>query len=660
MVGGSVSGESRALFLSYASEDSEAAGRIAEALTAAGIEVWFDKSQLRGGDSWDATIRQQIRTCFLFVPLISAHTDTRLEGYFRREWKLAADRTHDMAAGRAFLIPVAIDTTHEATAQVPEEFRSVQWTRLTGGAPSPEFVARVAQLMDPEAMPSARAAFPGAAPPKQNRRRTHVIAAICIALSVLAFGLLRWRGVMFSAGPQAWSVAVLPFADLSESHDQEYFADGLAEEVRDLLEQVSDLKVSARTSSAYFKGRQTTTADIARALGVAHILEGSVRRAGDRIRVAVELVRADSGYRVWAQNFDRDVKDVFAVQDEIATAAVAALKLRLSPTAASVSARQTSSPEAYEAFLRGREKFYVGTTASHAEAIALFRHAIELDPHYAAAYAWLAQTLGSQLFFLGRVATADEWAERQQLIQRAIELAPGFADAYAVRSINEMAAANWEGARADLDEAIALDPHDARALRYYARYHASQGDLMRALEFIDRALVLDPLDIYALEFRSEFEQSQGAGAAARRDLERILEIVPGQRSAVVNLAWIDLSEGKTDAALARAAGLTERAWRVSIEAGAKCMRGDRVGGTAMLDAWVEETGADASLRQAIRAYAACGATVKAVTLIEREIDRGNELYGDFLVEALLYSPDFAPLKGDAHFEAIVRRLHPHA
>src|SRR6516165_4639168 len=125
-----------AVFLSYASDDVEAAERIATALRAAGIEVWFDREELRGGDAWDQRIRQQIHDCRLFVPIISANTEARLEGYFRREWKLAVDRTDDMASEVAFLVPVVIDDTLNASAHVPERFRHVQWTRLKGGEPT--------------------------------------------------------------------------------------------------------------------------------------------------------------------------------------------------------------------------------------------------------------------------------------------------------------------------------------------------------------------------------------------------------------------------------------------------------------------------------------------------------------------------------------------
>ena len=144
---------SRAVFLSYASQDAEAAQRICEALRAAGIEVWFDKSELRGGDAWDQSIRQQIKNCALFIPVISGHTHDRAEGYFRLEWKLAVDRSHLITATKAFLLPVVIDDTPEEDEQVPDRFRELQWTRLPAGETPPAFVERVQRLLAGEMAP---------------------------------------------------------------------------------------------------------------------------------------------------------------------------------------------------------------------------------------------------------------------------------------------------------------------------------------------------------------------------------------------------------------------------------------------------------------------------------------------------------------------------
>jgi hypothetical protein len=139
-----------AVFLSYAAQDAEAGRRICEALCAAGIEVWFDRSELRGGDVWDRKIREQIHQCRLFMPIISANTEARVEGYFRREWKLAVDRTHDRSERVAFLVPVVIDSTPEQKADVPDAFRHVQWTRLPSGETPQGLVERIRRLLTPE------------------------------------------------------------------------------------------------------------------------------------------------------------------------------------------------------------------------------------------------------------------------------------------------------------------------------------------------------------------------------------------------------------------------------------------------------------------------------------------------------------------------------
>src|SRR6516165_7419533 len=147
--------QSGAVFLSYASQDAEAAQKICDALRSAGVDVWFDQSELRGGDAWDRQIRERIHDCRLFIALISAHTEARDEGYFRREWKLAVDRTYDMLDKKAFLLPVAIDATAERGAAVPDKCHEVQWTRLPGGEAPPEFVARIKRLLSPESPTTA-------------------------------------------------------------------------------------------------------------------------------------------------------------------------------------------------------------------------------------------------------------------------------------------------------------------------------------------------------------------------------------------------------------------------------------------------------------------------------------------------------------------------
>jgi tetratricopeptide (TPR) repeat protein len=180
-----------AVFLSYASQDAEAARHICEALRAAGVEVWFDQSELRGGDAWDQSIRKQIKNCALFIPIISAHTQTRLEGYFRLEWKLAEDRSHLMAKGKAFLVPVTVDETSDREAQVPDAFLAVQWTKLPGGKTPPPFGERVRKLLAGSQTETAHQVpamlGPSAPRPAKASRTWIVLAAVgliaCVALA---------------------------------------------------------------------------------------------------------------------------------------------------------------------------------------------------------------------------------------------------------------------------------------------------------------------------------------------------------------------------------------------------------------------------------------------------------------------------------------------
>ena len=352
----------KSIFLSYASQDALAAGRIGEALRAAGLEVWFDQSELRGGDAWDQLIRRRIRECRLFVPIISAHTQTRLEGYFRLEWRLAVERSHLMADGKAFLVPVAIDSVDERQAEVPEAFRAVQWTYLPGGVATPAFITRVAHLLAlaPAETHAATPASAAASPPVAAtvaapvspasgsawpRRAVPIVLAVA-ALAAAAFFLLRpgHRAPAVAAlptpsapvstpaagpAPPAHSVAVLPFTNMSGDAHDDYFSDGLSEELLNTLAAVQGLKVAARTSSFSFKGKDEAVGEIARKLNVAAVLEGSVRRDKSHVRISTELIDAGTGFQRWSQTYDRDLKDVLALQTDIATSVAAALKVKL-------------------------------------------------------------------------------------------------------------------------------------------------------------------------------------------------------------------------------------------------------------------------------------------------------------------------------------------
>jgi TolB-like protein len=221
-----------------------------------------------------------------------------------------------MGRNKTFLVPICVDKTPEQRADVPDSFSAVQWTRLPEGSPTPEFIARVARLLRSPLTATAAGSSPlvDRMPAAPLRSRRWIGMGIAVVVAATAIGYYVWRRgltassratdtvlrqAVLPAVPEK-SVAVLPFTDMSEKHDQEYLSDGLSEELIDRLTQVPNLRVTARTSSFYFKGRSVPIADIAKALNVANVLEGSVRKSGSTVRIAAHLVRADSGYDIWS------------------------------------------------------------------------------------------------------------------------------------------------------------------------------------------------------------------------------------------------------------------------------------------------------------------------------------------------------------------------
>jgi TolB-like protein len=532
-----------AVFISYASQDAEAAACICSALRQAGVEVWFDQSELRGGDVWDQRIRREIRDCTLFMPVISANTASRLEGYFRLEWDLADQRSHMMARDRAFIVPVCLDATKEAVTDVPESFHRVQWTRLPDGNTPPAFTARIVALLGaPGAVASAAdsahsgtATRPAAAPaatakstPRSSRAVIAFLGVVAIVLAYVVvdrFWLSKHRPAekpvatvapaptpAMPAIPEK-SVAVLPFADMSETKDQEYFADGMSEELIDILTKIPDLRVPARTSSFYFKGKQATVVEIAKALSVANILEGSVRKSGDTLRITAQLVRADTGYHVWSETYERKLNDIFKIQDEIASAVVKALRVSLLESA-TMRVEPTTSSEAYTLYAQARALVLHSDPADAAVAADYLKRAIELDPKYAPAWARLAQTRTFQ-FELRSLSFEQAREEATRSAQRAVALDPNLAAAHlSMARVHRFFDWNWGAAGAEIQRARKLDPGDSDAVRWAGTYALIMGQIAEAIGLFQQAVDLDPLNgaNYSMLGTANFYSGNYAGA----------------------------------------------------------------------------------------------------------------------------------------------------
>ncbi len=962
----------KAVFLSYASQDTEAAKKICNALRAAGVEVWFDQSELVGGDAWDQKIRKQIKECALFLPILSQTTQGRREAYFRLEWKLADERTHLMARGTPFLLPVTIDDTNDRGALVPDSFLAVQWTKLPGGETPPAFVARVQKLLagdgagvaDPGGLP--RHDQPGSATPttaklpKWLRPILASAALVIIALAVTLFkqrdhapspspaapapapavaaapvsparelvakayvllrgmdatredfalaeeycqramkldpddgevwaaysqlhaafgyrgwdssaerreqsrltaerairllphsvnarlaqagawaafgvnrderekllreivreepdnqGALRflavtvlsgpggleeclainersaalpggdplalfnnarylwqrgrltegyatlqralagqkftsglvlkmameinWRGDLAAAeetlrqlppaalledranyeagllhyyqrdaaaalatwqafprdfyndfvydGPKGlllgladeldhrdvaarteWraallevekkiaaapnkpgpyysqayllaclgekpaandalrtyeqlagikygpgqpmpiglpqiyarlgrfdeifahppvglailrvspefealradsryqaliapreqrtedreqktmqtvdekSVAVLAFADLSAAHDSEYFSDGISEELLNVLAKIPNLKVTARTSAFYFKGKDVPIPEIAQKLGVAYVVEGSVRRQGDKVRITAQLIKADGGFHVWSDTFTRDLKDIFAVQDEIA--GLIAKNLELKMGIGEVVARQAVSPEAYQEYLLGRSAVAKAGMADLREAVVHFERAVALEPKYTAAWVQLASA-HTQLGRWGGAPTLQSWASARAAIDRARALEPDSPEVLlALGWILRTSDWNWKGAEQAFRRALALQPNQPEILAGAAVLLFNVGKTEEAFRLAIRAVQLDPLNAASQVDLSIMFHENNNSAEAERAARRALQLAPGGSSYHSILAWSLIKQGR--------------------------------------------------------------------------------------------------------------------
>ena len=563
-----------AVFLSYASEDAEAAARICEALRTAGVEVWFDRSELRGGDAWDSQIKKQIHDCALFVPLISAHTNARSEGYFRGEWHLATRRLHNMAEDATFLVPVVVDETREADARVPEEFFRAQWTWLPGGEVPPAFAQRVRQLLglDPAPISTAKAVAavaiersarsPGSVQPRGLPLVRRFGIPLIVLLMVLGGGAFWYfQGAsdapaakqapatamsVVPVAPDDKSIAVLPFADMSAEKNQEYMSDGIAEELINLLAQVPDLKVIARTSSFAFKDENVEIADIAKKLNVAHVLEGSVRKSGDKLRVTAQLIRAADSTHLWAQTYDRQMTDVFAVQDEIAAAVVSELKIKLLTATPKT---KTTDPKAYALFLQASEAPQ-HDLSSFEQAISLYKRVLAIDPTYAPAWDGLANVYYLQMDF-GVTTTAQTLPLARDAFNQALTIDPGYAPAYARAALIEGAIEGHLAAAArHLEQGLAHDPRNLDLIGAAVKISRRMGRLDQSLALAEYAASRDPVSVASHEDLGWEYVLAGRFDEAAAEFRTALTLNPDAAILHESLGEVLLHKGDPRAALA--------------------------------------------------------------------------------------------------------------
>jgi TolB-like protein/Tfp pilus assembly protein PilF len=658
------------VFLSYASEDAAAAEQIASALRAAGIAVWFDKSELRGGDVWDRMIRQRIRDCALFIPVISGHTQERLEGYFRLEWKLAVDRSQRMAAERTFIVPVVVDATRDRDALVPDFFHEVQLTRLPRGETPAAFVERVRRLLSPsEPDAPAKGRRPAdsvsvAVPAASSRaaaRGPWIVGVLVslVAIAVVTLGYLalkrleRSEPVLQAAGSD--SVAVLPLANESGDASQQYFSDGLSEDLITALSQFPGLKVIGRTSSFQFRDSKEDSRSIGVKLGVTHLVEGSVRRAGDVVRVSAELINTSDGSTQWSERYDRPYKDLFALQDDITTAVAGALKTRL--LAHEKAAAQSDRPpsgnlEAYNALLQARFYVVINTEVNARKAIGLYTAAAQIDPRYAQAWSelsWAWTGLGST--WLSHAPAHQAYANARAAADRALALAPDLAAAHLARAWLLLAADfDWRGAQTEARRALELAPDYGRAKFYLADELATSGQLNQAIELARQALATDPLHANWYNGLGGYFLGLNRLDEAEAAVRRAIALQPNADGYHATLAAIAIQRGDRQAAMTAAQEEPSGASRDFALALAQQMGGDPTAAGAPLKLLIDKHADDQAYGIA-DIYALREDPDKMFEWLERAWSNR-----DSGILSLLYDPLILRYKDDPRFSAFCRKV----
>ena len=510
----------KAVFLSYAREDADAARHIADALRAFGVEVWFDMSELRGGDVWDQKIRRQIKECALFMPVISSRSDQRGEGYFRLEWKLAAERTHLLADGMPFLFPVVVDDTSETNASVPEQFLKAQWTRLPGGEPTSQFVDQVKRLLQAPRKPAVGTKPPApvshSAPSVTAKSGFPHWAAALLGVAVLALGafvLFRPAAKSEPAPAQSSpataikpaesltplvrekSLAVLPFNNMSEEKDSAFFTDGIQEDILTNLALISELHVVSRTSVMQYRNTTKTIRQIAQELGVTYVLEGSVRRAGNKVRVTGQLIRAATDEHVWAKSFDRELSDIFAIQEALATEIAGALKTAITPQQKTIIAgRATTNVDAYNNHLKARDIILWSgiSRATMPELDRLLHAAVQQDPNFVPAWLDLARVNFRSYRSPTTGGDRNQLLAGQAALAQALRLAPSDPAVIHAQGLGAEANEDLAGARKYYEQALQLTPGDVEVLGSLGGLATQERKWAEAMGYLRRTQTLDP------------------------------------------------------------------------------------------------------------------------------------------------------------------------
>jgi TolB-like protein/Tfp pilus assembly protein PilF len=497
------------------------------------------------------------------------------------------------------------------------------------------------------------------------------VAALAAILAAVGYGLYRESRAQVSVSaralvrpvapspasavaafaPPAHSIAVLPFTDLSEKHDQEYFADGIAEEIIDRLVKLPELRVPARASSFYFKGRPTKVSEIARDLSVANVLEGSVRTSANRLRVTVQLVRADTGYQVWSESYDRQLQDVFKVQDEIATAVAGALQVSLMGGPLTQEIGGTHSFKAYQLYLQARRDLFDFTATSLKHGEAVLQQAVTIDPHFGLAWSLMALISANEAD-ISVVSRPKGYGGGLRLAMHAIKVSPGLAAPHATLAyVYTIYDWDWPAAAEEVHRALDINPRDEWALESAGVLARTLGHWDEAVSYHRALVAQDPLSTIGYLDLGNTLYLAGRYPESEAAYRRGLDIDPNVSVLKKFFAKTLLAEGKPAAALETLESIEPGPFKLQYL-------------PAVLLANGRKADADAVLQELISKYPDSFTYSIAMNLAYRNekdlslqwLERAYALKDDALIE-LVGEPLYRNLAADQRFKAFLRKMN---
>ncbi|GAA4642947.1 hypothetical protein GCM10023115_09070 [Pontixanthobacter gangjinensis] len=629
------------IFLSYSREDQPAALPIIKALQDSGIEVWWD-GLIEGGAKYGLVTEEALETASAVVVIWSK---TSIQSHWVRD-----EATHGRDRGR--LVPVTIDKTDPPLGF--GQFQCIDLSQKSPKAGDPQFDRLVNSIITVQGGSPALSQRPPRMehrPEKALTRRNAIIGGGTAILG--AAGLAYWMNGGIGSQPNENSIAVLPFTSLGDGTEQTYFAQGLSAEVRSRLAQNPLLKVSAQTSSDAADKDGGGAKDISRKLGVAYLLEGTVRRAGNQVRVVAELIDGATGFSIEPLAYDGALDDIFEIQRAIAAAVTQALTTQMDGASSGTEVGGTENIAAYEAFLQGRELYDAGIDEnSDRQALAKFDEAIAIDANYAAAHAGRSRALGIIGNLYAPPKQRDLLYDQAILAGRkAVEIAPKFPDGHMVLgyalAVGEL---DMGKARGPYQTSYELGSGDADILSRYAIFRSRIGDYGGANKAINLSASLDPLNARTFRTIGDIAYNGARHDDALIAFEKAKDIQEGLSSYHYSVGLVKLAQGKVAEAKASFERESRSVWRLTGTAIADFRLGDEAEAQRKFDTLRAEFG-DKSNYQYAQIYSQWGRKEDALAALAeawRLRDSGLvQLYRDPLIE---------PIRDTTAYNNVIRKM----